>query len=580
MGVLDFFRDDKRSDFTKAIKQVGLWSKVLRQNPRTNLFEKDHEMSKIHIVIGAGPLNLEKYITKKSNQNLLIAGAPGQGKSKLMRLALKTMPNPKVIFNFKEGDEYLKMEGNVIHAEQSLPDPFADSDAFTNAIAVAFNVTSEGIQASIAMSLARRLAQSSKSWADFAKNAKKASIARDSNTKAAANYLIEKMGSLTYKAKPIELNLDSTTILDLSRMNEEAKLFYAELFLRQIYKMVRNRDRNTQKVIICVDEAHRLTKNVYGKYQSVLNELSREIRAFGMLWTATQNLSDMPGPIRSTFETQFCFNTTNEDDMHALAAVDKDLAKVVSSLKNHQFVDAKRNDVHDKIPIFRADVSGLVDRELPATSPARDTEEIEALAEVQDRPTATQFAALEVIYENKGGRLAELVKHMKKAGYVTSDPTLYGAKGRKGIFEVVTSLGLARKRGLGYELTEKGLRWLDADKLMENGKNLGSDLHRQLMKKTINYLHKRNILVIVPEEENAPDLMAYPVDKKKKYLWDDKNKRAYEIETTARADNIIKNMERNRRAELLVTWINYDKDMLEEIKKITENRDGYLLIKI
>ena len=63
-----------------------------------------------------GKLDTINYLDKKSNQNLLISGATGQGKSKLMRLMIETMPNPKTIFSYKENDEYLQIDGNFIAA--------------------------------------------------------------------------------------------------------------------------------------------------------------------------------------------------------------------------------------------------------------------------------------------------------------------------------------------------------------------------------------------------------------------------------------------------------------------------------
>jgi len=162
---------------------------------------------------------------------------------------------------------------------------------------------------------------------------------------------------------------------------------------------------------------------------------------------------------------------------------------------------------------------------------------------------------------------------------VTSPTTLYGNRASIGIFENAVKLGYATNRE-GYELTKQGMKWIDAVTLMEKGRNLGSELHRQLMKKTIEYLQDQGMLVTVPEEADAPDIIAYSVDKKKKYLWDDKNRWAYEIQTTARKENVLANMERDRELGLPITWVNYDKAILEEIKKLTENRDEYLLMKM
>lgn len=286
MGVLNLIgiRNDDTPNLKKAVRIVGLWDKGWTSSGHGRNFrmEKETEMSR-GVAIAAWPVNILKHINDKSNQNLLIVGAAGQGKSKLMRLMLEMFPNPKTIFSFKQRDEYLKMEGNIIYADKSLPDPFRDSDAFTSAFAVASGVSSAGIQSNIALSLVRRLAQESNSWSNFKANAEKMSKSRDNNTRAAAVYILQKVGNLAFDANQIVLDLNATNILDFSHLNEEAKTFYAELFLRQIYKQVIE-DNAERKVIVCIDEAHRLTKNIDASYSSIFGEMSREVRAFGMLW--------------------------------------------------------------------------------------------------------------------------------------------------------------------------------------------------------------------------------------------------------------------------------------------------------
>lgn len=166
MRMFNFLKGEaKRPDYTKAAKKVGVWKKMWKgHNAGQHLvIEKEKEMSR-PISLGSSPINLQDYVNDKSNQNLLIIGATGQGKSKLMRLMLEMFPNPKTIFSFKKRDEYLQIEGNIIYAEKSLPYPFSDPDAFTSAFAVACGITSEGIQANMAISLTRQIAAESGSW--------------------------------------------------------------------------------------------------------------------------------------------------------------------------------------------------------------------------------------------------------------------------------------------------------------------------------------------------------------------------------------------------------------------------------
>ena len=83
---------------------------------------------------------------------------------------------------------------------------------------------------------------------------------KDHNTKAAATYTLNKAENLVYNPNHAELDLSKTNIIDFSPLNEEAKTFYAEMFLRQINKSLRHRKSEEPKVIVCVDGAHRLQR--------------------------------------------------------------------------------------------------------------------------------------------------------------------------------------------------------------------------------------------------------------------------------------------------------------------------------
>ncbi len=85
-----------------------------------------------------------------------------------------------------------------------------------------------------------------------------------------------------------------------------------------------------------------------------------------------------------------------------------------------------------------------------------------------------------------------------------------------------------------------------------------------------------------PKESDAPDLVAYPVDKKarKKYMWADNERIGYEIQTNARGDAILANAEKKEKYNIPITWISYEEEILNEIKRITGNKDQYYLIKI
>ena len=78
------------------------------------------------------------------------------------------------------------------------------------------------------------------------------------------------------------------------------------------------------------------------------------------------------------------------------------------------------------------------------------------------------------------------------------------------------------------------------------------------MKKTIEKLHEENVLVIVPKRSDATDLIAYPIDTKKKFMWDDKNRMAYKIQTTTRKDSVLANADKKYKYKIPITWVTYD----------------------
>ncbi|EQD66029.1 ATPase [mine drainage metagenome] len=497
------------------------------------------------------------------------------------------MAYQKLIFSFKPGEEYLRMGYQIRDISKTLPNPFANPEAFVNAFVVAFPLGSIGIQASLVPTTIEKLVKKSANWHDFSNAVEKElKGTKETNIRSAVSFIKAHSARLAYDVGGFSIG-NETVVLDFSALNEDAKGFYAELVLRQVYSDMEQRKR--KDVLICVDEAHRLTTGDFGRYHTIIVEMSREIRDKGMLWITTQNYADIPDSIRNQFASQFLFKTTSQADLGALRSIEPLLAWTVSSLPKHHFVDAQAPEIHTGIPAYYYNPKGEVDKNaeisletvvVPGLAKPQASK-LEFFKPPEDRPTATQHAAMLALYNNQGAALSELTKYLKRRGWITGDPTIYGSKGRIGIFESLVKLGLSETTGKSYKLTEKGLRWVDPSRIIEDANNLGSDLHMQLIKKTIEKLHDENMLVVAPKGSDAPDLIAYPVANaaKKKYMWDDKNRRAYEIQTTAREDSIMANAEKKAKYNISITWVTYDEEILEEIKKFTENKDEYWIVK-
>ena len=131
-----------------------------------------------------------------------------------------------------------------------------------------------------------------------------------------------------------------------------------------------------------------------------------------------------------------------------------------------------------------------------------------------------------------------------------------------------------RSSSSAYRLTEQGKRWVVPEYIMANQSDkLGSEEHKKLMAKTIEKLHEENMLVATSSAKHSPDLISFPVSKAKRYLWDIAGAMGYKIQTSARKEAIEMN---EAKTGLPITWITEDEAVLEEIKRLTAQRDSYI----
>ncbi|MEM3416069.1 MAG: hypothetical protein QW719_01870, partial [Candidatus Micrarchaeaceae archaeon] len=255
------------------------------------------------------PVDMKNYIAQKANKNIFICGTSGQGKSYLTRYLLSLYDSQKLIFNFKPNDEYLKMGYPIVAMSGSLPNPFENTESFVNAFLITFPLDSVGITAQYIPAFVRELAKESATWQDFGGAlSKKLASTKDKIQKSALLFIQEHTKSLASRETyAVEIGSGSL-VFDFSSLNEDAKTFYAELVLRRLWHEISSERK--ADVLICIDEAHRLLHR-FQKYESIYNEMAREIRAFGMLWTSSQNYSDLQNDLRNQFATQFIFNTSH-----------------------------------------------------------------------------------------------------------------------------------------------------------------------------------------------------------------------------------------------------------------------------
>jgi hypothetical protein len=105
--------------------------------------------------------------------------------------------------------------------------------------------------------------------------------------------------------------------------------------------------------------------------------------------------------------------------------------------------------------------------------------------------------------------------------------------------------------------TEKqGLRWVEPERILENQSDkLGSEEHKRLLIRTIHKLHESNMLVTTSRIKHSPDLIAWPVHQKKRYLWDTGGVKGYEIQTSSRKDSVKQNSGKEELWNVPIIWV-------------------------
>jgi hypothetical protein len=292
--------------------------------------------------------NLRDYIEHKGNRNVSITGVSGQGKSYLtMHLLSKFEDRQRIIFSFKPNDHEVHLGIPVIDAKECLPNPFRDINAFSEAYMTAFfgEKVSSGIQLQQTPAFLQEIASQSSDWKSFMK-------AISEKRKSASKNQIETLNAIEQNVKSLVIEdmgnvelANESTVFDFSTLpTKQSQNFYAELMLRQIYREMEAHTRTD--VLICIDEAHRLTKS----YHTILDVMVREIRDKGMLWIITQNLIDILPEMRANFGTKFTFKLGDADLQ--ILSYNQLVRFSVSVLQPRQFTDIEFPESQSFTPVL------------------------------------------------------------------------------------------------------------------------------------------------------------------------------------------------------------------------------------
>ena len=305
--------------------------------------------------------NLRDYIEHKGNRNVSITGVSGQGKSYLtMHLLRKFEDRQRIIFSFKPDDHEVHLGIPVIDAKECLPNPFRDVNAFSEAYMTAFfgEKVSSGIQLQQTPAFLQEIASQSSDWKSFMKTISEKRKSASKNQIETLNAIEQNVKSLIIEDMGNVELANESTVFDFSTLpTKQAQNFYAELMLRQIYREME--DRKRVDVLICIDEAHRLTKS----YHTILDVMSREIRDKGMLWIITQNLIDILPEMRANFGTKFTFKLGDADLQ--LLSYNSLVRFSVSMLQPRQFIDIEFPESNSFAPVLTYIPDGSEYRETP-----------------------------------------------------------------------------------------------------------------------------------------------------------------------------------------------------------------------
>lgn len=440
--------------------------------------------------------DFKDYIAKATNHNLFVAGSSGTGKTTLMRYMISIFPDSaKTIFSFKANDDYLKLGIPILKVAEYAGDPFSDKEAFVQAFLVAYPINAQGVVAASLPNLLRTIAKKSGSWRAFRQNMDEAMKKEkpSSITHSAYSFIQQKLADLELSSIPFPTDYDKSIVLDFSGLNETAKSFYAELYLRQAWNHIEASKDSSVGHIIVIDEAHRLLKSE----ATIFGETARLIRSKGALWCGTQNYSDLPDYISNQFATHLLFGTRSESDLRALKEINPLLPFVATEMPEHHFTDVASRELHTAIPLYIADIRNFKD--YPESYLKSEPGYAQKAQEAQK--TLDYRAEVLEMLETEASWPSRLAKDIAKAEGMAEEPKLVVSKALK----VLQTEGLVARQVLELEGKEVML-YYRRDPSM-------SGLHKFMVNEVIKKLEEKGGgYTLAKPGEDKPDIMTKDFD--------------------------------------------------------------------
>lgn len=447
------------------------------------------------------PIDLKRYIETATNSNLFITGRSGSGKSTLMCYTIDLFKDSnKIVFSFKANDEYLKLGIPILRIADFAGNPFADKEAFVQAFLVTYPMSSQGIIAASVPNLLRSLLKMCDSWEDFkeATSGALAATKADGITHSAYLFIEQKIPDLELETSHWGMEGIGSIVFDFSGLNEAAKSFYAELYLRQMWRAIELGEEHLMKNIIIIDEAHRLLKSE----ATVFGEVARLIRSRGALWCGTQNYSDLPDYVRNQFAIQLLFSTNGEKDLRALKEINALLPFVATEIKDHHFTDAAARTLHDEIPIYTTDIPKREKSEENFVKPAKPGDGDRPDEKKEGKPTKDYVTNILNMLTEEAAWPTKLARAIAKNDGIDLE---------KAKFAVSKALRKLQKDGLvGREHMKIG----DKEVVLYYRRDSSmSGLHKYMVNELVKRLNEKGIPYTLPSgREGEPDISTEKYD--------------------------------------------------------------------
>ncbi|MHB1830735.1 MAG: AAA family ATPase [Candidatus Micrarchaeaceae archaeon] len=461
---------------------------------REMIVTKKPQISKTYVKI----VDFKGYIEHRNNHNLFVAGRSGSGKSTLMRYLINEFPTAaKTIFSFKAGDEYLKLGIPILRISDHPGDPFADKEAFVQSFLVTYPMNFQGVTAASVPSLLRAAVNGSGSWKEL-KEYIEAAMGREKQgniTHQTYSFIQQKLYDLELKSASYGIDLNKDIVLDFSGLNEAAKTFYAELYLRQAWHSIEASPPDPMKHIIIIDETHRLLKSE----ATIFGEVARLIRSRGAIWCGTQNYTDLPDYVRNQFSMHLLFSTKSEKDLKALKEINLLLPFTATEIKDHHFTDAAARELHDAIPIYTADIKGFKDYEESYIRPERVLY-VKTDAKLNEIPDCTG-RVLKMLMEEASWS-SELARKIAKENGTDQESTK---------FAISKALKMLQKDGL---IARQTIKLKDREVLLYYKRDSAiSGLHNFMQREVSKKLEEQGkIYEFAKPGEDKPDIMTKDFD--------------------------------------------------------------------